>query len=128
MISCKMAGNHEIVVVDDDASMCQAIGRLLLTAGWKIVTFPSAEAFIDSTSYGQSDLLILDMELPGISGLELKRRMVNSGIKVPVIFITGHDHPLLRTQAEIAGAMAYFIKPFQGDQMLAAVRRNLSAA
>ena len=128
MISGTMAGTHEIVVVDDDASMCQAIGRLLLTAGWKIEAFPSAEAFIDSSSYGQSDLLILDMELPGISGLELKRRMASSGIDVPVIFITGHDHPLLRNQAEQAGANAYFTKPFQGDQMIAAVKRNLSAA
>ena len=128
MISGTMAGTHEIVVVDDDASMCQAIGRLLLTAGWKIEAFPSAEAFIDSASYGQSDLLILDMELPGISGLELKRRMASSGIDVPVIFITGHDHPLLRNQAEQAGANAYFTKPFQGDQMIAAVKRHLSAA
>jgi FixJ family two-component response regulator len=128
MISGTMAGNHEIVVVDDDASMCQAIGRLLLTAGWRIITFPSAEAFIDSVSYGRSDLLILDMELPGISGLELKQRMASAGIEMPVIFITGHDHPFLRNQAESAGAIAYFTKPFQGDQMIAAVRRNLSAA
>ena len=128
MISGRMAGTHEIVVVDDDASMCQAIGRLLLTAGWRIEAFPSAEAFINSPSYGRSDLLILDMELPGISGLELKRRMAGSGIEVPVIFITGHDHHLLRTQAEIAGATNYFTKPFQGDQMIAAVKRHLSAA
>ena len=123
-----MAGNHEIVVVDDDASMCQAIGRLLTTAGWSILSFPSAEAFIESASYTKSDLLILDMELPGISGLELKQRMVASGINVPVIFITGHDHPFLRNQAESAGEMAYFTKPFHGDQMIAAVRSNLSAA
>lgn len=126
MISGTMAGNPEIVVVDDDASMCQAIGRLLLTAGWRTHTFPSAEAFIDSPAYRHSDLLILDMELPGISGLELRQRMMKSGIEVPVIFMTGHDHPFLRSQAETVGSTAYFTKPFQGDQMIAAVRRHLS--
>jgi len=128
MISRTMAGNHEIVVVDDDASMCQALGRLLMTAGWRAITFSSAEAFIDSPLYTRSHLLILDMELPGISGLELKQRMVNSGIEVPVIFITGHDQPFLRNQAKSVGGMAYFTKPFQGDAMIAAVRRHLSAA
>jgi FixJ family two-component response regulator len=122
-----MAGNHQIVVVDDDTSMCQAIGRLLMTAGWHALIFPTAEDFIASPSYDRSDLLILDMELPGISGLELKYRMSNAGIQIPVIFITGHDHPFLRTQAEDAGCTAYFTKPFHGDQMIATIKRHLPA-
>jgi FixJ family two-component response regulator len=120
-----MAGNHEIVVVDDDTSMCQAIGRLLMTEGWNPLTFPSAEDFIASSSYNRSALLILDMELPGISGLELKYRMSDAGIQIPVIFITGHDHPFLRIQAEDAGGTAYFTKPFHGDEMIATIRRHL---
>jgi FixJ family two-component response regulator len=128
MVRFMGAGDCEIIVVDDDAGMSRAIERLLMTSGWKARSFPSAEEFLASDSVDNVGILILDIQLPGMSGLDLHKQLAAAGIRPPAIFITAHDHPFLREKAELAGAVAYFTKPFEGQLLIDAVRRHLKAA
>ena len=115
-----------IVVVDDDEGMNPAIQRLLNAAGFRAVTFPSAEALLQDGAAGAAACLVLDINLPGLSGFELYRRLEHSGVQPPVIFITAHDDPESQTRAENAGAIAYLIKPFEGRYLLAAIKEALA--
>lgn len=128
MVAPMMAGNGRIAIVDDDIGMSRAIERLLLTSGWESRTFVSAEDFLGSGSFGDLEFLILDIELPGMSGLELHEHLVATGISLPSIFITAHDRPWLREKAKLAGAVGYFAKPFEGRLLIEEVRRHLKAA
>lgn len=119
---------REIIVVDDDAGMSRAIERLLLTSGWHTRSFLSAEEFLASDALLDIGILILDIQLPGMSGLDLQQHLAEADVKPPAIFITAHDHPFLRERAELAGAVAYFTKPFEGQLLIDAVRRHLKAA
>jgi FixJ family two-component response regulator len=122
-----MADSASIVVVDDDPSMNQALERLLGAAGLRVRTFPSSEALLASDAIDHASCLVLDIELPGLSGLELQLHLAATGVVLPVIFITGHDHPIHRQKAGLAGA-DYLTKPFPGSDLLRAVRRHLPAA
>src|SRR5262245_56409434 len=117
---------QKIVVVDDDAGMNQAIERLLNAAGFRTATFPSAEALLESGAATNAACLILDVNLPGLSGFELQRRLAQSGAARPVIFITAYDDSDAQAHAESAGAIAFFIKPFPGQQLMAAISRALT--
>jgi len=124
-----MAGDErEIVVVDDDSSMSQAIERLLVTSGWKARSFASAEDLLVWDQRAGMAFLVLDIQLPGMSGLDLYQHLASSGILPPVVFITGYDQQIFRQRAEQAGAVAYLTKPFPGKLLTDAIRRHLSAA
>src|SRR5262249_38836819 len=115
-----------IVVVEDDASMSQAIGRVLLTAGFNVVQFTSAEATLDAHAAATASCLVLDIHLPGMSGLELYRQVIGSGKVVPVIFITARHEPAIREEAErLGGAGSYLPKPFSGRDLLDVVTQTL---
>jgi FixJ family two-component response regulator len=120
--------DREIVVVDDDSSMSQAIERLLVTSGWKTRSFASAEDLMLWDQRAGIVFLVLDIQLPGMSGLDLREHLVSCGIHPPVVFITGYDRPIFRQRAEQAGAAAYLTKPFPGQLLTDAIRRHLSAA
>ena len=122
-----MPDQHQsIVVVEDDAGMSKAIGRLLRAAGCHAVLFPSAEALLGTDAADAASCLVLDIHLPGLSGFELRRRLTTSGHEPPVIFITAHDEPSTRHEAEGLGCTAYFRKPFDGNALLEAIRLALS--
>jgi FixJ family two-component response regulator len=123
-----MSRERAIVVVDDDTSMSQAIERLLTAAGWKALTFASAEALLESDSAGTASGFIFDIHLPGISGFALHEKLQQSGFMAPVAFITAHDLEWVKNQAERAGAMGYFVKPFNGGSLIATLDRNCSPA
>jgi FixJ family two-component response regulator len=110
-----------IVVVEDDAGMSKALGRLLRVAGFQAVLLSSAEAFLETDAANSAACLVLDIQLPGISGFELRRRLAASGHVPPVIFITAHDEPCTRAQAAGLGCSAYFRKPFDGHSLLKAI-------
>lgn len=120
-----IAGDCGIIVVDDDAGMSRAISRMLTISGWSSTSFVSAEELLGSPALQSASLLIVDIQLPGISGLELHERLMDTRIPPPVIFITGQDCPSLRERAMRAGAVAYLIKPFPGQELIDAVRRLL---
>lgn len=112
-----------VAVVDDDDSLCRSLGRLLRAAGLQPVTYSSAEAFLADEKCPRFDCLVLDVQLGGMSGIELGRRLVASGRNVPVIFITALDDPDTRIEAEASGCAAYFSKTDAGADVLAAIRR-----
>src|SRR5262249_4355613 len=112
-----------IVVVEDDESMSQAIERVLRAGGFKVHTFASAEAVLEAGVATAADCLILDISLPGMSGFDLYRRLAPAGEQLPVIFITAHDEPAIREEAERLGSTSYLPKPFSGRTLLDAVTR-----
>jgi FixJ family two-component response regulator len=112
-----------VAVVDDDEKLCQSFGRLLRAAGLQPITYPSAEAFIADTKQPRFDCLVLDVQLGGMSGIELAQQLVVEGTPPPFIFITAHDDPTARAEAEAAGCAAYFRKTDSGAHVLEAIRR-----
>lgn len=106
--------------------MSQALKRLLTAAGWEVAVFDSGEDFLAATMAAPAACYIIDVELPGISGIELCRRLSPDGN--PVFIITGNDQPALRELSANAGAAGYFAKPFHSQQLLEAVRQHLAAA
>ena len=117
-----------VAVVDDDESVCRSFGRLLRTAGFQPVTYPSAEALLEDTKRPRFDCLVLDIQLEGMSGLELKRRLTAVKDPTPVVFITAHDEAEVRSEALACGCAGYFRKTDPGEQVLDAIRRAASTA
>ena len=116
-----------VVVVDDDASMLQALARILRLGGYEPLTFPTAEAMLESSSAARAVLLVLDVHLPGLTGFELYKRLSGRGSHTPVIFITAYDEQESRDQARAAGAAAFFTKPFSGRELVATIAGVLDA-
>lgn len=116
---------ERILVVEDDRAMREALTRILSVAGFCTSGFPSAEALLESGLASEAACLVLDIHLPGISGFELHRRLMDRGLSAPVIFITGVDDEATREKAASAGADAYLAKPFPGRQLIDAVTAAL---
>lgn len=114
-----------VFVVDDDASMRDAISRLLNAVGLTVQTFASARAFLNRRLPEVPGCLVLDVRLPGLSGLDLQREMVERGIHIPVVFITGHGDIPMSVQAMKAGAVEFLTKPFRDQDLLDAVRSGI---
>src|SRR5271157_1157573 len=112
-----------IFVVDDDESVCTALSRLLKACGFKVQTFRSAEDFLDSGFVRHTGVLILDVRMGGMSGLELQQRLSEMGSDMPIIFMTAHDDMQVRTKAMEAGAVAFLQKPFEEQHLLDAIHR-----
>ena len=115
-----------VAVVDDDESVCRSFGRLLRTAGFQPITYASAEAFLEDTKRPRFDCLVLDIQLEGMSGLELSRRLSAVKESTPVIFITAHDEPGVRAEAEATGCAGYFRKSDSGALVLQAIHNAVN--
>ena len=111
-----------VYVVEDDESIRRAIDRLLRSVGYHAMTFASAEDFLDSTAGAGEGCLILDIRLPGMTGLDLQEKLASSGSKYSVIFMTAHDNPQWQERAKKAGSLAYLKKPFGDQSLLDAIR------
>jgi FixJ family two-component response regulator len=120
-------GKSIVAVVENDAAMLRALERLLRASGYTSEMFTSAESFMTRTSDAAVDCLILDIDLDGISGLSLQKRLVDAGTAPPIIFITGKFDELSRTQAMELGCKAYLRKPFESKSLLFAVEGALNA-
>jgi FixJ family two-component response regulator len=122
------AGNNisYVAVVDDDESVCRSLSRLLRTAGFQPVTYASAEAFLQDTKRPQYDCLVLDVQLEGMSGLELSRRLAAVKDATPVLFITAYDDPQARAKALAGGAAGYFQKSDPAERILESLRDVIS--
>ena len=125
-----MRGNYTpqlIAVVDDEAALREAIRSLLRSAGFNAQCFASAVEFLRGDSVKRAACLILDVHLPGMSGLELQQLMVAQGSRIPIVFITGQDdaNGSLQAQALQAGAVAFLRKPFHEEDLLDALRHVL---
>jgi FixJ family two-component response regulator len=116
-----------IGIVDDDESVRTAIGSLIRSAGYRTALFASADAFLHSNQVHEIDCLIVDTQMPGLSGLELQRRLVALDQSHPIIVLCGHTDELRET-ALMQGAVAVFGKPFGDEALLAAVKSALASS
>lgn len=117
--------NIYVAVVDDDESVCRSLSRLLRAAHFQPITYPSAEAFLADTKHPKFDCLVLDIQLKGMSGLDLSQRLAAAQDATPVMFITAHDDPEACAQAEASGCAGYFRKTDAGTDVLAAISRAI---
>ena len=116
-----------ISVVDDDAFVRQATENLLQSLGFGVVTFASAEAFLESGRVDETSCLIADVHMPGLTGLDLQRRLIEDGKRLPIIFITAFFSDSVRKQALEAGAVGFLSKPFGDDILIECLHKALKA-
>ena len=115
-----------VFIVDDDASVRKALKRLIKVDGFKAQTFGSAREFIDSGHYQSAGILVLDVRMPGMNGLELQKYLTDSASDMPIIFITAHEDIQARRKALEAGAIDFIKKPFEDQTLLDGIQRALS--
>jgi FixJ family two-component response regulator len=111
-----------VYIVDDDPSMRPAMDSLIRSVGLRVQSFGSAKEFLESKRPDAPACLVLDVRLPGLSGLDLQRELASAHITIPIIFITGHGDIPMSVQAMKAGAVEFLTKPFRDQQLLDAVQ------
>jgi len=114
-----------VFVVDDDQSIREALGSLIRSAGLAVETFASAQDFLDRSLADTPSCLILDVKLPGLSGLDLQQHMAKAGIDIPIVFITGHGNIPMSVRAIKAGAVEFLTKPFRDEDLLNAIKEAI---
>ena len=114
-----------VFVVDDDASVREALGGLVRSAGLSVATYATAQEFLASPRAEGPSCLVLDVRLPGLSGLDLQTRMAEVNLEIPIIFITGHGDVPTSVRAMKAGAVEFLTKPFGDDDLLTAIHEAI---
>jgi len=114
-----------VFVVDDDVSVREALGSLLRSAGLRVETFATAQEFLARPRVEAPSCLVLDVQLPGLGGLDLQQRMTEGHIEIPIIFITGHGDVPTSVRAMKAGAVEFLTKPFLDRDLLEAVHQAI---
>jgi FixJ family two-component response regulator len=114
-----------VCVVDDDEGMRQSLQNLIRSVGLQVQGFASAQEFLRSQRTDVPGCLVLDVRLPGLSGLDLQQRMVEAGMEIPIIFITGHGDIPMTVRAMKAGAVEFLTKPFREQDLLDAIQQAL---
>ena len=121
-----MANTTTVSIVDDDDAVRTATQTFVRSLGYKTAVFASAEDFLRAPERDTADCLIADVQMPGMSGLDLQRHLAESGNRLPVILITAFPQDHVRRQAEAEGAFGFFAKPFDGRLMIECIERALS--
>lgn len=121
-----MASNDIIHVIDDDADVRQSLAFLLTTAGLTVRVHESANAFLKILAEVQEGCIVTDVRMPGIDGIELQRRLIAGGVRLPVIVMTGHGDIALAVEAMKAGAIDFIEKPFDDEVLIAAIKTALA--
>ena len=114
-----------VFVIDDDESIREALKSLIRSVGLNVETFASAQEFLQSTRPDEPACLILDVRMPGLSGLDLQRDLTEANIHIPIIFITGHGDIPMSVRAMKAGAVEFLTKPFRDQDLLDAIQQAL---
>lgn len=115
-----------VFVVDDDASVRTSLARLISEAGYTVQTFASAREFLTRSPSGRPSCVVLDVRMPGVTGLDLQQTLAGAAHKIPIIFITGHGDIGMSVKAMKAGAVDFLTKPFAGKDLLEAVGRAVT--
>lgn len=116
-----------VFIVDDDSSIRHAMGLLMQSVGYDYEIYESADAFMDSQSYDKPGCLVLDIRMPGISGLELQDKLTELGSTLPIIFISGHGDVPMAVEAMQKGAVDFIQKPFRDQELLDRIGDALKA-
>ena len=117
-----------IFVVDDDPSIRTSLGRLLEAAGYAVETFASARAFLARAPQAGPCCLVLDVRMPGLTGLELQEALAATGRQMSIVFISGHSDVPMSVRAMKAGAIDFLAKPFDVEELLSAIQRAMAKA
>jgi len=115
-----------VVVVDDDESVRESLPDLVKELGFAVEAFPSAEDFLASPHFDETGCLILDIGMPGMSGLDLRRELIHRGLEIPIVFITAHSDLTVRPRLLEQGAVECLFKPFSDVALLEALNRALN--
>src|SRR5437667_2089983 len=119
-------GKAVVYVVDDDASVREALGRLIRSAGLEVETFASAQEFLACSRADVPSCLVLDVQLPGLSGLDLQHELAKADVQIPIIFITGHGDIPTSVRAIKAGALEFLAKPVNREDLLRAIQQAIA--
>ena len=117
-----------IAVVDDDPAVLKALSRLLRSRAFRVQTFESGQDFLAALPHGLPECLIVDLQMPGMSGLDLQQHLARNGIPIPIIMITAHGEAALRGRHEQAGLVAFLLKPLQESSLFAAIDKAIGAS
>lgn len=121
-----LATQDLVCVVDDDASVRKSLANLLKSAGYRVISFASGEAFLASAQLDVAACVLLDLRMEGLQGLQVQRSLNRSGKSVAVICMSAHQDPVCIDEAYAAGALDFLHKPFNEDILLAAIERALA--
>lgn len=114
-----------IAIVEDDDPLRDALESILKAAGFSVDKFPSAEAFLDFPERQTTGCLVLDVRLPGMSGIELQRRLLEMNCDIPIVFVTANGDASVRERVMSAGAAAFLAKPVRSEALLASIRNAM---
>ena len=114
-----------VFVIDDDAGLRAAIEGLLKSVGLRSESFASAQEFLSRSRADGPSCLVLDVRLPGVSGLDFQRKLVETGVQIPIIFVTGHGDIPMTVRAMKSGAVEFLTKPFRDQDLLDAIQQAL---
>jgi FixJ family two-component response regulator len=114
-----------VAIVDDDPSVRRGLERLIQSAGWKVESFASAQEFLVFPRTAAPTCLVLDLQLPGLSGLDLQKRLAKIGLEIPIVFLTGHGNIPASVQAMKAGAVEFLTKPIDEQDLFRAIREAI---
>jgi FixJ family two-component response regulator len=114
-----------VFVVDDDLSVREGLERLLKAVGWKVETFASAQEFLAHRKENIPSCLVLDVGLPGLSGLDLQKKIMEANREIPIVFITGNKDVPTSVRAMKAGAVEFLVKPFSEEDLLIAIQEAI---
>jgi FixJ family two-component response regulator len=116
-----------ISIIDDDESVREATNGLVRSLGYATATFASAEEFLGSARVTETSCLITDVQMKGLSGVELQSRLISDGHQVPIVFMTAFPDARIRTRVMQAGAVGFLSKPFEDESLIACLDRALAA-
>jgi FixJ family two-component response regulator len=114
-----------ISVVDDDPAVCKALSRLIRLSGFNVKSFGSAQELLDDMQLGNIDLLLLDIKMPVMDGFALQDHLYAAGFNIPIVFMTAHEADSMRAKVMEKGAVAFLQKPFEEQDLLAAINNGL---
>jgi len=117
---------HMVSIIDDDYSFRRATARLMRSLGHKVAAFCSAEEFLKSGRVEDTGCLISDVQMPGMNGIELQNHLRDQGYALPIIFVTAYPESRARSQALASGALGFFNKPFNEENLISCVAQALS--
>jgi len=120
-----MPAEPTVLIVDDDAQMRESLRNLIRSVGLRVELFASAQEFVQSELPDAPSCLVLDVRMPGLSGLDLQKQASEAGLEIPIIFITGHGDIPMTVRAMKAGAVEFLSKPFRDQDLLDAIQQAL---
>jgi FixJ family two-component response regulator len=124
-VNCDIEQQPVVWIIDDDVSLCEALGSLFRSVGLQVQVFGSAPEFLQSKLPDGPSCLVLDVRLPGLSGLDFQAELAKANIQIPIVFMTGHGDIPMTVRAIKAGAVEFLPKPFRDQDMLDAVQTGL---